>query len=63
MRQIAQRSCILCDHTKVGRTALARSGTLADVDIFITDAAAPAGLLKQFGRLGPKIITAFPSRE
>ncbi|MDO8542952.1 MAG: DeoR/GlpR family DNA-binding transcription regulator [Opitutaceae bacterium] len=60
MRRIANRSCILCDHTKIGRTELARSGTLADVDIFITDAGAPAGLLKQFGRLGPKILTVFP---
>lgn len=58
MRRVAQRSCVLADHSKIGVTALARSGTLADVHTFITDSGAPAGLLRQFGRLGPRIITA-----
>jgi DeoR family transcriptional regulator of aga operon len=60
MRRVAQKSVVLADHTKIGVTALARSGTLADVDIFITDAAAPAAALRRFGRLGPQIITAKP---
>lgn len=62
MRRIATRSCILTDHTKIGRTELGRSGTLADVDIFITDSGAPAAVLKQFARLGPQVITAIPKQ-
>lgn len=60
MRRVARRSCLLADHTKIGTTALARNGTLADVDIFITDTGAPAAVLKRFARLGPKIVTASP---
>lgn len=60
MRRVAQKSCVLADHTKIGRTALACSGTLADVDFFITDSAAPATALKRFARLGPRIITTKP---
>lgn len=60
MRQVAQKSCLLADHTKIGTTALARSGTLADVDIFITDIAAPEAVLKRFRRLGAEVITASP---
>ncbi|PTX94629.1 DeoR/GlpR family DNA-binding transcription regulator [Opitutus sp. ER46] len=57
MRRVAERCCILADHTKLGRTALARSGTLADVDIFLTDTGAPSALLKRYARLGVKIVT------
>lgn len=60
MRRIAKRCCILADHTKIGRTELGRSGSLADVTIFITDKGAPASLLKRFARMGPKIIAAGP---
>ncbi|SDS48570.1 DeoR/GlpR family DNA-binding transcription regulator [Opitutus sp. GAS368] len=60
MRRVAHKSCVLADHTKIGLTALACSGTLADVDFFITDTATPAAALKRFARLGPRIITAKP---
>jgi DeoR/GlpR family transcriptional regulator of sugar metabolism len=60
MRRVAQKSVVLADHTKIGTTALARSGTLADVDVFITDRAAPADALKRFRRLGPQVITVTP---
>jgi DeoR/GlpR family transcriptional regulator of sugar metabolism len=60
MRRVARRSCVLADHSKIGTTALARNGTLADVDIFITDTGAPAAVLRRFARLGPKIVTAAP---
>ena len=61
MRRIASRCCILADHTKIGRTALGRNGSLADADIFITSRGAPAGALKRFARLGAKIITVAPA--
>jgi DeoR/GlpR family transcriptional regulator of sugar metabolism len=61
MRTVAKRSCLLADHTKIGGTALACSGTLADVDTFITTKGAPADALRRFAKLGPKIITVTPS--
>lgn len=60
MRRIAKRSWVLADHTKIGTTALARCGSLADVDVFITDTAAPATALKHFAKLGPQVITVVP---
>jgi DeoR/GlpR family transcriptional regulator of sugar metabolism len=56
MRRVAERSCVLADHTKIGGTALARSGSLADVDVFITDRGAPAALLKRFAKLGVEVV-------
>jgi Transcriptional regulators of sugar metabolism len=65
MRRVATRTCVLADHTKIGTTALARSGSLADVDLFITDTGAPAHVIKRFARLGPKVVVvnakSFPS--
>lgn len=63
MRRIARRSCVLADHTKIGATALARCGSLADVDVFITSAGAPAAALKRFARLGPEVIVARPKPQ
>jgi DeoR/GlpR family transcriptional regulator of sugar metabolism len=60
MRRVAQSCCVLADHTKIGHTALARSGTLSDVDTFITSEGAPAAVLKRFARLGAKIVTVAP---
>jgi DeoR/GlpR family transcriptional regulator of sugar metabolism len=56
MRRIANRCCILADHTKIGKSELARTGSLADVDIFITDKAVPAATLKRFSRTGAEVI-------
>jgi DeoR/GlpR family transcriptional regulator of sugar metabolism len=60
MRRIATRCCVLADHSKIGRTALARNGSLADIDILITDRAAPAAALKRFAKLGAEIVTVAP---
>jgi DeoR/GlpR family transcriptional regulator of sugar metabolism len=60
MRSVAARCCVLADHSKIGRTALARNGSLADVDVFITDKAAPAAALKRFAKLGPEIVVVAP---
>lgn len=57
MRRVAKRCCVLADHTKIGQTALARSGSLADVDTFITDKAAPTDVLRRFAKLGAEIVT------
>lgn len=60
MRRVAARCCVLADHTKIGGTALACSGSLADVDVFITDHAAPPATLRRFARLGPEIVVVKP---
>jgi DeoR/GlpR family transcriptional regulator of sugar metabolism len=60
MRGVAKRSCVLADHTKIGVTALACSGSLADVDTLITSKGVSADALRRFAKLGPKIITATP---
>ena len=62
MRRIAKRSCLLTDHTRIGRTELGRSGTPADVDVFITDSGAPSAASRRFAKLGPKILTAIPEK-
>lgn len=60
MRRLADRCCVLADSSKIGVTALARSGTLGEVDYFITDSASPRATLRRFARLGPKVITVSP---
>ena len=60
MRRLAKRCCVLADHSKIGATALARSGSLAEVDVFITSIGAPATALRRLARLGPQIIIARP---
>ena len=58
MRRVAEKSCVLADHSKIGTTAFARNGSLADVDYFITDNGTPAAALKRFARMGPRVIRA-----
>lgn len=58
MRRVSERCCVLADHTKIGVTALARSGSLAEVDVFITSTGAPADALRRFAELGPEVIVA-----
>lgn len=60
MRKLASRSCILADTTKVGRTALARSGSLSEVDFLIINAGAPPEVLRRYSKLGPTITTVNP---
>jgi DeoR/GlpR family transcriptional regulator of sugar metabolism len=57
MRKMAAQSCLLADHSKIGATALARCGTLADVNYFITDHKSPEATLRRFARFKTKIIT------
>lgn len=45
MRSQAARKALLADASKIGQTALVKSGTLADFDVFITDQTAPAPFL------------------
>ncbi len=60
MRRVAERCCLLADHTKIGATTLARNGSMAEVDVFITDRGSPPAALRTFARLGAKVITVAP---
>ncbi len=57
MRKVARSCCVLADHTKIGHTALGRSGSLKDVDVFITDEGAPRHC-RALSRHGIKVVTA-----
>jgi DeoR/GlpR family transcriptional regulator of sugar metabolism len=46
MRSIAERSCLLADSSKIGRSALYRNGNLRDFHCFITDRGAPAEFIQ-----------------
>lgn len=58
MRGIAKHSCLLADSSKIGQTALARCGSMSDVQYFITDQNAPAAALRRFEKQGPAVVRA-----
>ncbi len=60
MRRVAERSYILADHSKIGTTALACSGTLANVTGLITSKGAPAAVMARLAKVCPKIIAVKP---
>jgi len=51
MREKSSQSCLLADSSKIGQTALVRTGSLGDFDFFITDAGAPGQFLQTAKRL------------
>lgn len=56
MRRRAKRTLILCDSSKLGRTALASSGTLPDVEALVTDDRILPESKKRLEDSGAKII-------
>jgi DeoR/GlpR family transcriptional regulator of sugar metabolism len=56
MRKKAARSCLLADSSKVGQTALVKTGTLADFDVFITDCETPREYLRMARKMAGKVI-------
>lgn len=55
----AARQVIFCfDHTKFGRRSLMPLCPVEDVDVVVTDAAAPAELIEELRRRGLKVIVA-----
>ncbi|SDY08366.1 DeoR family transcriptional regulator, fructose operon transcriptional repressor [Amycolatopsis xylanica] len=53
----ARRCVLLADHTKAGNDQFARFGTLADLDILITDSALDTDLATEIAAAGPQVIT------
>ncbi len=58
MRCVAQHCYLLVDSTKIGKTALACSGSLSDVDMLITDEGISGANQRRYTKLGTKVITA-----
>ncbi len=49
---------VLADHTKVGRSDLARVASLAEVDLFITDTGLDDETAEAFEAAGPRVVRA-----
>jgi DeoR family fructose operon transcriptional repressor len=54
----AGRRVLLADHTKVGNDYLARFGTLADVDVLVTDAGIDPAMAEELEESGLRVIRA-----
>lgn len=54
----ARRACVVCDHTKLGRTAPVRLASLAEVGRIFTDRALPAGLMARCRDWGTVVTVA-----
>jgi DeoR/GlpR family transcriptional regulator of sugar metabolism len=58
MAAAARRVYVVADHTKLGRTALAKFGNLADFDGLITDASADPGAVRKLRAAGVVVTLA-----
>lgn len=56
IRKRASRSYILCDSSKIGKTALAGNGFVHEVDALITDDQIESTYKKTFEKIGAKLI-------
>ena len=56
IRQRAKHSFILCDSSKIGKTALAGSGFVNEVDGLITDSKITKAQISAFKKIGTKLI-------
>jgi DeoR family fructose operon transcriptional repressor len=54
----ARRAVVLADHTKIGNDYLARFGTLADIDLLITDAGLDDDLVADVEAAGLRVVRA-----
>jgi DeoR family fructose operon transcriptional repressor len=58
MISAARRSILLADHTKIGNDYLARFGTLADLDLLITDSGLNDELVEDIEAAGVRVVRA-----
>lgn len=54
----SRRRVVLADHTKVGEDFFARFGTLADVDVLVTDDGVDEELAAEIEAAGPSVVRA-----
>jgi DeoR family fructose operon transcriptional repressor len=58
MINAARRTVLLADHTKIGNDYLARFGTLADLDLLVTDAGLDDELVSDVEATGLRVVRA-----
>ena len=58
MMAAARRTVLLADHTKVGNDYLARFGTLADVDVLVTDSGIDPDTVEDLEEHGLRVVRA-----
>lgn len=58
MISAARRTILLADHTKIGNDYLARFGTLADLDLLITDSGLNDELVEDIEAAGVRVVRA-----
>ncbi len=56
MRGHAERCFVLCDSSKIGKTALARNGSLVEVDALITDGGIRGEERRAFEEMGVRVM-------
>lgn len=54
----ARRVVVVADSSKLGRHAFARICPAQDIDVIITDGAAPGELIERFDKEGVRVVTA-----
>lgn len=54
----ARRTILIADHTKFGRNAVVRGGSITDVDVFCTDLAPPPAIAETLEDAGVELIVA-----
>ncbi len=60
IRKRAQEIHILCDSSKIGKTALATNGFINEASALITDSKIPAEYKEKFEKMGANIVVAGP---
>ncbi len=58
MMAAARRTVLLADHTKIGNDYFARFGSLADVDVLISDTGLDEGVAAEIAQAGPRVVRA-----
>jgi DeoR family fructose operon transcriptional repressor len=56
MIRAARRAVLLADHTKAGSDYLARFGSLADIDVLITDTGLDDGMTEELEQAGLRVV-------
>ena len=54
----ARQSLLVCDHSKFGRSAPARIGSLSELDCVVTDQPLPGSLMQACDGWGTKVVVA-----
>lgn len=57
----SRRTILIADHTKFGRNAVVRGGSITDVDLFCTDRPLPPDMAERLAAAGVEVLVATPA--